>query len=48
MVFVCYHNTFSLLLTNTMRDTFLRTLADDEKNILHIMLEEIEADIGQK
>ena len=26
-----------------MRDTFLRTLADDEKNILHIMLEEIEA-----
>ena len=39
-----YHNTFSLpLLTNTMRDTFLRMLTDDEKNLLHLMLEDEES-----
>ena len=32
-----------LVLTNAMRDTFLRMLTNDEKNILHIMLEDIEA-----
>jgi transposase len=39
-----YRNTFSLpLLTNTMRDTFLRILTDDEKNLLHLMLEDEES-----
>ena len=39
-----YRNTFSLpLLTNTMRDTFLRMLTDDEKNLLHLMLEDEES-----
>jgi transposase len=43
-VFVYYHNTYSLpLLTIIMRDTFLRMLTDDEKNLLHLMLEDKES-----
>ena len=40
-----YRNAFSLpLLTNNMKDTFLiRMLTDDEKNILYLMLEDIES-----
>jgi len=39
-----YHNAFSLpLLNNTMRDTFLRLLTNDEKNLLHLMLEDKES-----
>ncbi len=36
-----YRNTFSLpLFNNTVRDTFLRILTIDEKNILHLILED--------
>ena len=36
-----YRNTFSLPpISNTVRDTFLRILTFDEKNILHLMLED--------
>ncbi len=39
-----YRNAFSLpLLTNTMRDTFLRMLTIDEKNLLHLMLGDAES-----
>jgi hypothetical protein len=44
-VFVYYHNTYSLpLVSIIMRDTFLlRMLTDDEKNLLHLMLEDKES-----
>ena len=36
-----YRNTFSLpSFSNIVRDTFLRILTIDEKNILHLMLED--------
>ncbi len=36
-----YRNTFSLpIFSNTVRDTFLRILTIDEKNTLHLMLED--------
>jgi len=36
-----YRNTFSLpLFSNIVRDTFLKILTIDEKNILHLMLED--------
>jgi hypothetical protein len=31
-----------------MRDTFLRMLTDDEKNLLHLMLEDTESEYGAK
>jgi hypothetical protein len=43
-VFVYYHNTYSLpLLTIVMRDTLLRPITDDEKNLLYLMLEDKES-----
>ena len=49
-MFVYYHNTYSLpLLTIIMRDTtFLRILTDDEKNILHLLLEDKENEYRAK
>ncbi len=39
-----YRNTFSLpIFSNTVRDTFLRILTIDEKNTLHLMLEDIKS-----
>ena len=39
-----YRNTFHLpLFSNTVRDTFLRILTIDEKNILHLMLEDTQS-----
>jgi hypothetical protein len=43
-VFVYYHNTYSLpLLTIVMRDTLLRPITDNEKNLLYLMLEDKES-----
>ncbi len=43
-----YRNTFSLpLLTNSVKDTFLRILTDVEKNLLHLMLEDGESEYSR-
>ncbi len=42
-MFVYIHNTYILLLLSIIiRNTFLRILTDDEKNILHLILEDKE------
>ena len=43
-MFVYHHNTFSFpFLTTIVRDAFLRLLTGDEKNLLHLMLEDKES-----
>ena len=44
LLFDIYHNTYSLpLFIIIMGDTFLRMLTNDEKNFLHLILEDTEA-----